>query len=164
MLTVHFASAICYLAQQHITVALHGFPAAGRAVIPLMTEVGLHSLTVDRRPVVTHHIAAEAWGFRCRLAWSWLPTMHHHHYGNPLKDCQHHFCSLAHCKGGILFPSHSCFGRLSISIIKQRLYELELCIAHRWCACIWQRSGHEAVWTVDSSSIHSGLNAAVNSL
>ncbi len=48
------------------------------------------------------------------------PTLHHHHYGNALKDCQHHFCSLAHCKGGMLFPSHSCFHHLSLNIFYMR--------------------------------------------
>ena len=102
---------------------------------------------LDRRPVVTHHLAAQAWGFRLRLAWSWLPTLHHRHHGNPLKDCQHHFYSLAHCKGAILFPSHSCFGRLSISIIKRRLYESELCSAHSCLACVCVCVSAGGTWT-----------------
>lgn len=47
----------------------HRFPAAGRAVVLLMTKLGLYSLTVillalmpDCRPVVNHHISGELWG------------------------------------------------------------------------------------------------------
>ncbi|KAK9527477.1 hypothetical protein VZT92_014037 [Zoarces viviparus] len=46
-------------------VAIHRHPAAGSAVILLMTEVGLYSLTLACRsvdPVVTRRIAGKVWG------------------------------------------------------------------------------------------------------
>lgn len=93
----------------------------------------------------THHISVGV-GFGFRLVWSWLPTLHRRLHGNPLKDCQHHFYSLAHCKGGILFPSHSCFDHLSASIIRHCLCNLDFweapstCVYVSACVCVftWQ--------------------------
>lgn len=116
---------------------VHTFPAAGADVIPandwggvVLFEPNVASM-LDCRPLVTHHISGRCEDY-VQACVAMTPKLHHHHYGNSLKDCGPHFCSLAHCKGGILFPSHSWLEHLSLSILFMKVNDL-----YKSCVCVY---------------------------